>query len=280
MAKLLTASFLLVFANLIFAQEKMVFSEPLKAMGNSFYEVIYQYNSEDTKTDPEKLKAITSEMVLLIGKEFSQYMELKGLRYDSLCNVYAGKYMSAIESLMLLKRYDAAPARYYLIRNHNNGDSLKVLNTLITMKDPMDLDGFVNYNSVYYDAAPTVHWNITDEKKQIGNVEVTKATGRLRGRDWTAWFAESIPYPEGPWELAGLPGLILEAYDSDNEHEFSLIQAKPVERIIFDRSDKYELTTRERFRKYRKDKFESDYSGWKSGGFPKSAPFMNFIDKE
>ncbi|MFD0931675.1 GLPGLI family protein [Psychroflexus salinarum] len=62
-----------------------------------------------------------------------------------------------------------------------------------------------------------ISWDITDETKKIGRYEVQKATAHFRGRDYTAWFTSEIPLPYGPWKLVGLPGLILEAYDTDKE---------------------------------------------------------------
>jgi GLPGLI family protein len=49
----------------------------------------------------------------------------------------------------------------------------------------------------------------------MGALSVQKARGHFRGRDYTAWFAPSIPLAGGPWKLGGLPGLILEAYDDE-----------------------------------------------------------------
>ncbi len=47
------------------------------------------------------------------------------------------------------------------------------------------------------------------------------ATAHYHGRDWTAWFTPDQPLPEGPWKLAGLPGLILEALESTGQHSFT-----------------------------------------------------------
>ncbi|NEV92831.1 GLPGLI family protein [Psychroflexus sp. YR1-1] len=62
-----------------------------------------------------------------------------------------------------------------------------------------------------------IPWKITEETKKIGTYEVQKATAHFRGRDYTAWFTSEIPLPYGPWKLVGLPGLILEAYDTNKE---------------------------------------------------------------
>lgn len=67
------------------------------------------------------------------------------------------------------------------------------------------------------ETTPTISWNITNESKAIGNLTVYKATANFRGRHYTAWFTMEIPLPFGPWKLQGLPGLIIEAYDTNKE---------------------------------------------------------------
>ena len=64
---------------------------------------------------------------------------------------------------------------------------------------------------------PKIDWKISSETKKIGTKEVYKATASFRGRHFTAWFSPDIPLPYGPWKLQGLPGLILEAYDTHKE---------------------------------------------------------------
>jgi len=65
-----------------------------------------------------------------------------------------------------------------------------------------------------------IKWTISSEKKVIQNYECQKATGTFRGRNYIVWFAGQLPYNYGPWKLFGLPGLILEAYDSENKVHF------------------------------------------------------------
>ena len=64
-------------------------------------------------------------------------------------------------------------------------------------------------------------WLVSSDTKTISGFECQKATTELNGRLWEAWFSPQLAYPLGPWKLGGLPGLILEAYDSQQEIKFS-----------------------------------------------------------
>lgn len=75
-------------------------------------------------------------------------------------------------------------------------------------------------NTYVKDIVPYIKWKILSETKKIGAFECTKATSNFSGREYTAWFSIDIPLPYGPWKLTGLPGLILEAYDTDKEIYF------------------------------------------------------------
>jgi len=62
-----------------------------------------------------------------------------------------------------------------------------------------------------------IKWSLENETKKIGDFNCKKAVGDFRGRQYTAWYTVEIPVPYGPWKLLGLPGLILEVYDTNKE---------------------------------------------------------------
>ncbi len=70
----------------------------------------------------------------------------------------------------------------------------------------------------------TPNWQlIPDSTADIIGNHCQLAKTNFKGRTWYAWYAEDIPMQEGPWKLCGLPGLILKAYDENQEYVFTAI---------------------------------------------------------
>nr|WP_264554494.1 GLPGLI family protein [Flavobacterium sp. N1861] len=59
------------------------------------------------------------------------------------------------------------------------------------------------------------NWKLEKGQKEIGSYTCNKATTTYKGRTYTAWYTLEIPLSYGPWKFNGLPGLILEAYDTE-----------------------------------------------------------------
>ena len=59
------------------------------------------------------------------------------------------------------------------------------------------------------------NWKLLGEKKKIGKFNCQNASIKFRGRTFIAWFTTDIPIGFGPYKFKGLPGLILEVYDSE-----------------------------------------------------------------
>jgi GLPGLI family protein len=70
-------------------------------------------------------------------------------------------------------------------------------------------------------AMPDLKWTISTEQKTLLSYKCQKATTTFKGRNYTAWFTDQLPYRTGPWKLGGLPGLILDASDDTNEVIFT-----------------------------------------------------------
>ncbi len=79
-------------------------------------------------------------------------------------------------------------------------------------------------NTLIQSKSKSVNWVITSETKLIDkylcfkaeyNLEYLAADNVMKKRSIVAWFAPSIPFPFGPKEYYGLPGLILELKEWD-----------------------------------------------------------------
>lgn len=72
-------------------------------------------------------------------------------------------------------------------------------------------------------------WTLTNEKKQLDNLTLQKATTTWGARNWIAWFAKDIPFQEGPYKFHGLPGMIVEVSDDQNNYKFSRAKSENFE---------------------------------------------------
>lgn len=102
----------------------------------------------------------------------------------------------------------------------------------------------------YIDDFEIPKWEILDETITLLSHICKKATCRYRGRDWVAWYAIDIPISRGPYKFAGLPGLIMKIYDTENMYNFECIAIEKANEPMY--KDKEEgmktlLTTRKEF---------------------------------
>ena len=78
-----------------------------------------------------------------------------------------------------------------------------------------------------------MQWKVVeDSTKTLLGYECLMAIADYHGRRWTAWFSPEIPLIAGPWKLAGLPGLILEASADGNQYRFVATGIQQTEKPI------------------------------------------------
>jgi|SRR5690606_12780315 len=73
------------------------------------------------------------------------------------------------------------------------------------------------------DSYPDLQWELLPEKKIVDGLECKKAVTKYRGKIWEVWYAPSIALPYGPWKLHGLPGIIVEANDSEKRFNYRMV---------------------------------------------------------
>ncbi len=118
-----------------------------------------------------------------------------------------------------------------------------------------------NESIAYEEDLPTLQWQLTQEQMNINGYECNEARCKFRGREWIAWFTIEIPVNTGPWKLNGLPGLIIRAYDSEDDYSWEAVTVKQ-ERvaILYNTVENERLISRKQVMKYYKNLFENPYS--------------------
>lgn len=221
-----------------FAQKSIVIEPSLLEVQYCFTE---QYDT--LKMD----KPHRDRMLLRIGKDCSQFFNRQRYYNDSLINDPNGEkawgqmMLKAIQS----RQYSAMPIaktslHSYLYKNYPKGK--------LTVADQLSGTYFALYEETW---APQA-WTMLDSTKQVLGYMCQKAECNFRGRHYIAWFTTDIPVSDGPWKLNGLPGLILEAYDSRHYFEFLAkgIRQHGIQPVTFYKFYDYQKITREKARKY------------------------------
>ena len=75
-----------------------------------------------------------------------------------------------------------------------------------------------------YEPTPEIVWTLTDDTLTVGGYYCQTAMATHRGVAWTVCYTEEIPSSAGPWQLRGLPGLIVKA--ESEAHTFCLTELR------------------------------------------------------
>lgn len=154
----------------------------------------------------------TSPMVLRIGRTASMFYPEKLMFSDSMDYYHPDVRLIGLEEIVKdggnaiasLKGWE----HEYLFRNVHDNETLVC-------------QAFAIYHVGYTEKTEMPEWTIhNDSTRDILGYGCLYATCTYRGRDWNVWFTPEIPLREGPWKLAGLPGVVLKAYDKGKQYVF------------------------------------------------------------
>lgn len=169
-------------------------------------EVSYTMTSPNMRTG--KLGDSTHQYILLANSSQSKFYSPRTEQIDSLCSTPDGevKFKEMQRAAALAGNFDDIPRR--------DGSIYVVKSTDANVMKVYDTAGMEQY--VVEEPIENIDWTIVEDSvKKVLGYDCIMATADYHGRKWTAWFTPEIPLQAGPWKLAGLPGLILEA-DADN----------------------------------------------------------------
>lgn len=105
-------------------------------------------------------------------------------------------------------------------------------------------------------------WVLYGKTKMISGIKCQLATTNRYGRRWYAYFAPDYNQRIGPYKFSGLPGLILELFDTRDDYHFTVSKIEK-----FDDSFEFNLNNYAKFSKqnYIKAKYNLDFEG---AGYP------------
>lgn len=169
---------------------------------------------ESVVVDTVTHRAVTDTMYLVIGHNTSSFYSQDRLFVDSLLGL-----MDGITQLRNLQFQYARQGRIseltsntseYIYQNYPDG--------AITTRAMLG-----NLNVEIIEERESPFWELSDSTRKILGYTCHKAEAAFRGRTWTAWYTTEIPVSSGPWKLYGLPGLILDTYDSRMDYRYTVI---------------------------------------------------------
>lgn len=220
----------------------IVFTAQAQIKGEANYLIEYEVDFLLDKSNPQKIEHEVHR--LYTGNTISYYAHEGVVLRDSLRSILKNK--SSTERNMT-KSFNSIPNSKFdaiVYKNLDNDLFLAQYN-------------LVEHTYVYEEPDAPLQWEIKSETKKAGRYTMQKAIATYGGRDWVAWFTIEIPIPDGPYVFSGLPGLILELYDTDKHYQFNVASITPLAEeypIAFDKNKKQFLS---------KDKFIKFYKEYK-----------------
>jgi len=88
----------------------------------------------------------------------------------------------------------------------------------------------VNNEFIVKETVPVINWVLLNEEKNIGTLKVKKAKANFRGRTYIAWYSNTYKIKMGPWKFSGLPGLIIEIYDTTKRYHWLMKSLKKIDK--------------------------------------------------
>lgn len=219
--------------------EKVEWVKKDKPIINVFYKINFVADSSNSNRVRKDIG------ILQLGKQYSKFINYNGLKKDSIMYQFSKtKDNLGAAELGILLGYKSQ-WKNSLAKDDKN--KMNVFQDVIVGE----------YQ--YEEQQPILNWVLSDETKSIFDYTCRRATVHYRGRDYVAWYTTEIPFSNGPYVFGGLPGLILEIYDTKNHYHFAAMALnKDVSNDIYiKKSSKILILKREEFRKIQKNYHEN-----------------------
>ncbi len=181
-----------------------------ETLANEIMEFVYDYRSCIDTTESREDNISSDDMLLQIGRDgLSKFSSYKNLTVDSILLTASAEQLFSAANDNKLRNGEFMT----IFKNYPEGK--------LTHTEKICQDWFR-----YEEDIPELEWTLTDSVINVLGYHCQGAKCNFRGREWTAFYTEDIPIPEGPWKLHGLPGLIMTASDDKGHYTFECIGIK------------------------------------------------------
>ncbi|GAB0156244.1 hypothetical protein CHRYSEOSP005_15080 [Chryseobacterium sp. Alg-005] len=213
--------FFLLVSGIIYAQSEQL---------NSEYEVIYKVKMYPDTTS--KNNVMEENVSLLIKGDKSLFKSTKKAIRDSIAMAVGKKsFENPVDGKVILDMR-TVPGVNFKSEVFSEGGRQIIYKELLK-------------NRFSYPLEDPIEWKIESDTKTVATYLCKKAIGKYKGRNYIAWFTETVPIPNGPYVFKGLPGLVLEVYDTNDYISFSMVSFKKVAKPLILMKDaastKYEI---------------------------------------
>lgn len=181
------------------------------------------HKSRDNKDNAEKEQKITEHTYILqIGNGASYYYDPLTFYIDSLENDPTGKAIRDQALTDALHEFmETGKDAFAIMEEKGLMAKSRYKNQKDFQKQAITVWNSNSGDRYQYDIDMNdQQWEVCDSTAIIFDYECNLATTDYHGRKWNAWFAPEIPVQDGPWQLCGLPGLIMKADSDDGEYGF------------------------------------------------------------
>lgn len=171
------------------------------------YRVLYEYLHQRDAGNPYRHD--TGWMVLMIGEQYSMYMDYYAYQVDSIQDRYAAAGRKDSDLIVpLMGLIPQCKSKDRVVRDRERCMCVAT-------------GGLEEY--AYEEPLPRIEWQlIADRDSVISGISCKAATAHFRGRDYVAWYAPEVPISDGPYKFVGLPGLIFALSDTQDHYIFTL----------------------------------------------------------
>lgn len=184
-------------------------------------------------------KSILLLFILFFVAAFAQKIEFKtNLRVTYNASLQLGeKYKKEQQFVLLGNSQDYYFSGYYNYLSDTNQNEKKTKKSGISLSMADYLEerilrtdkitytfGRYGDSKFRYEENIDLRWVLYSDTKTINGIKCQMAATNRFGRRWIAYFSKEYPQALGPYKFSGLPGLILELYDTRDDYHFTVIK--------------------------------------------------------